>query len=316
MLLAAPCLLVAPRPASAHELDTASLSVTEVDAGRFVVRFRASSPTLQRELKVPARFPEHCRLRGTELDCGSPGLVGSIELPWLEGTPVRVATDIHWQNGYRLLRVVSASSPSLRVYGGAESRGLRALRAIGFDYLRFGVEHILTGYDHLLFLAALVFLVRSLAALLATITAFTLAHSLTLAATALGYLSLPAAPVEAAIALSIVLVASECLRPHDSLVRKFPWLVAFVFGLLHGLGFAGALLEIGLPERHLALALFCFNLGVELGQLAAIAGIGLLRMIAGRFATDRRRLGRGLLYAIGGVAAFWSIERVCAVFGL
>src|SRR5204863_3481547 len=122
------------------------------------------------------------------------------------------------------------------------------------DYVRLGVEHILTGYDHLLFVVALTLLVRKRRPLVATITAFTVAHSITLASTVLGLVSVPSAPVEATIALSIVLVCAECLRPGDSLTRRAPWLVAFSFGLLHGMGFASALAEIGLPEKHIPAA--------------------------------------------------------------
>ena len=134
-----------------------------------------------------------------------------------------------------------------------------------------GVEHILSGIDHLLFVVALLFLVGFNRQLVWTITAFTLAHSLTLASAALGWLTLRSPPVEATIALSIVLVAGEALHKRETLARRLPALVAFLFGLVHGLGFAGALSEIGLPQNHLATALLTFNLGVELGQLVAVA---------------------------------------------
>jgi hydrogenase/urease accessory protein HupE len=185
------------------------------------------------------------------------------------------------------------------------------------DYVRLGVEHILTGYDHLLFVVALTLLVRKRRALLATITAFTLAHSLSLASTVLGLVSIPAAPVEATIALSIVLVCAECVRREqpDSLTRRAPWVVAFAFGLLHGLGFASALLEIGLPEQHLPSALFCFNLGVELGQLAVIGVVMALRGLAAHFKVRQTWPGRALVYGMGGLAAFWSLDRIIAVFG-
>jgi hypothetical protein len=125
----------------------------------------------------------------------------------------------------------------------------------------------------------------------------------------------PPAPVEASIALSIVLVCTECLRPGDSLTRRAPWLVAFGFGLLHGLGFASALLEIGVPERHIPTALLCFNLGVELGQLAVIGLVLALRALVTRAKLERPWMLRSAVYAMGGTAAYWSFDRICAAFG-
>jgi hydrogenase/urease accessory protein HupE len=233
--------------------------------------------------------------------------------------------EIEWQGGARLLRIVTASARTLTVYGGEGG----SLRPVVVDYTRLGVEHILTGFDHLLFVVALTLLVRRRRALLATVTAFTAAHSLTLAATVLGLVSVPSAPVEATIALSIVLVCAECLRGGetpagaDSFTRRAPWVVAFAFGLLHGLGFASALMEIGLPEKHIPAALLCFNVGVELGQLLVI-GTAVLggrmmaqRIHAGQAAGALRRawLRRGVIYAMGATAAFWSLDRVAAVFG-
>ena len=145
-----------------------------------------------------------------------------------------------------------------------------------------------------------------------TVTAFTLAHSLTLALSALGWLALRSPPVEATIALSIVLVACEALRKEATLSRRWPALVAFIFGLVHGLGFAGALKEIGLPQNHLSVALLTFNLGVEAGQLLVV-GLALLiyRAVAAR---PRFALARApALYAIGAIAAYWSIGRIVSI---
>jgi hydrogenase/urease accessory protein HupE len=301
-----------PGAAQSHELDSASLSLTEVASGRFLVRWHASSPTLQQNLGTAAVFPRACRLEGAYLTCGTSGLVGSIEFPWIEGTLTRVMVDVEWQNGTRLLRVVTAGSPSLRVYG-IHASGLRALAPIIADYTRLGVEHILTGFDHLLFVVALALLVRRGAPLVTTITAFTLAHSLSLAVTVLGLVHVPGPPVEASIALSIVLVCSECLGPADSLARRAPWAVAFAFGLLHGLGFASALLELGVPEQHVPAALLFFNVGVELGQLGIIAAVTALRLLVARLRVQRPWMRRGLIYAMGSVAAFWSLDRIGAI---
>ena len=301
--------------ARAHELDSASLSLQELEGGSFAVRWHASSRTLNEDLGSAATFPRPCRLQGERLACGSAGLVGEIGFPWLEGTLTRVVVDVEWRNGTRLLRVASPGSPSVRVYG-IPATGLRALAPIVVDYTSLGVEHILTGFDHLLFVVALTLLVRRGRQLLATITAFTLAHSVSLALTVLGLVHVPSPPVEASIALSIVLVCGECLRPADSLTRRAPWAVAFAFGLLHGLGFASALLDLGVPEQHLPTALLCFNLGVELGQLAIIAAVVGLRWLLRRLHVARRWMRPGLIYAMGSLAAFWSIDRIKAVIGL
>jgi hydrogenase/urease accessory protein HupE len=181
-------------------------------------------------------------------------------------------------------------------------------------YFKLGVEHILLGIDHLLFVLALMLITRGTWLLIKTVTAFTVAHSITLAAATLGYVHVPSAPVEAAIALSIVFVAVEIVRASEgriSLTARLPWVVAFTFGLLHGLGFAGALSEIGLPEGHIPLALLFFNVGVEIGQLlfiglivAATALIGRIRVAWPRWA------GLAAPYAIGSIAMFWVFERV------
>jgi hydrogenase/urease accessory protein HupE len=306
-------LALASTVAWSHELDSASLTLTEVATGRFVVRWRASSTAFQGALESAAQFPSACRLAAGVLDCGPSGLVGTIAFPWLEGSTTEVMVDIEWQSHARLLRVLTASNPRLTVYG-LPARGLGAVAPVAADYTRLGIEHILTGFDHLLFVIALTLLVRGGRALFATITAFTVAHSLSLAATVLGLVSLPAPPVEAAIALSIVLVCAECLRPADSFARRAPWVVAFAFGLLHGLGFASALLSIGLPENHVPAALLFFNVGVELGQLAAIAVVIAVSWLASRGGLRRTWLRPGLVYAMGAVAASWSIERISAVF--
>ena len=177
-----------------------------------------------------------------------------------------------------------------------------------------GCEHILSGFDHLLFVFALLFLVGFERRLLLTITAFTAAHRLTLASSALGWLTLRSAPVEASIALSIMLVAGEALRERPTLARRWPALVAFLFGLVHGLGFAGALQDIGLPDQHLWVALATFNGGVEIGQLLTV-GAAWLAYRAVRASALAPRLRRALLYAIGSLAAWWSLARIVTVLG-
>jgi hypothetical protein len=198
-------------------------------------------------------------------------------------------------------------------------------------YLTLGVEHILLGIDHLLFVLALLFLVGTWPRLIGTITAFTIAHSLTLAAATFGWVQVPQAPVEAAIALSIVFVAAEVIHTrqgHPGLAARKPWLVAFVFGLLHGVGFAGALREVGLPEHAIPLALAFFNIGVELGQLLFVAAVFVLMGLFKRLRSYRKTspepdawhtvamVSTPGAYLIGSLAAFWLFERTYGFWGL
>ncbi|MBY8977997.1 HupE/UreJ family protein [Rhodobacteraceae bacterium NNCM2] len=189
------------------------------------------------------------------------------------------------------------------------------------SYFQLGFEHILEGLDHLLFVFSLIVLIRDRWRLVGAITAFTLAHSITLALASLGHISVPGPPVEAIIALSIVFLAVEILKHEDGVPRlseRAPWLVSFAFGLLHGLGFAGALAEIGLPAGEIPVALLAFNLGVEAGQLAFVSVVlvtgAALRLVLRGVEVGRSRLqlvGRALTgYAIGAIATFWLVERV------
>jgi hydrogenase/urease accessory protein HupE len=188
---------------------------------------------------------------------------------------------------------------------------------IAWSYLVLGVEHILGGIDHLLFVLALLLIVRGARRIVATVTAFTLAHSITLVAATLGWVHVPGPPVEAIIALSIVFVAAEVvhgLHGRPGLTARAPWVVAFSFGLLHGFGFAGALAEVGLPQQAIPIALLMFNVGVELGQLifvavmlAAIAALARLRIVWPRWAHFVPA------YVIGSVAMVWTIQRVAAL---
>lgn len=185
-------------------------------------------------------------------------------------------------------------------------------------YLSLGLDHILTGIDHLLFVLALLLLLQDLRSVIITITAFTIAHSLTLAGATLGWVQVPGPPVEAVIALSIVFVASRIVantRENPDLMARYPWSIAFVFGLLHGFGFAGALAEIGLPQDSIPMALLFFNLGIELGQLLFVifcfATIAVYRTITRRRDHPLPAWGRTVpAYAIGSLAVFWVIERV------
>ena len=180
-----------------------------------------------------------------------------------------------------------------------------------------GIEHILFGFDHLLFVGALMLIVRRWGMLLKTVTAFTVAHSITLTCATLGWVNLPSGPVEIMIAFSIVLVGAEIIRMErggTSMAIEWPWIVAIFFGLLHGFGFAGALADFGLPQGDIPLALFSFNVGVELGQLMFIAAIPLVVHSVRRAFEIPRQAIVASAYAIGTIAAFWSIERLHSVF--
>jgi hydrogenase/urease accessory protein HupE len=307
--------------AQGHEIDAASLSLSQIEGGSFRVHWHASSRAWQDDMDSAIRFPPPCALHGDRLDCGDTGLAGTIAFPWLDGTLTRVVVDVQWLEGAHLIRVVTANSPALAVYGGATA-GWRSLLPICRDYTKLGIEHIITGFDHLLFVVALTLLVRRRRQLLATVTAFTFAHSISLALTVLGLVSVASPPVEAAIALSIVLVCAECLRPTHSLIQRAPWVAAFAFGLLHGLGFASALLDLGVPERHVPSALVCFNLGVEIGQIAIITAVAAVQTLARSLLAGQSRMRwlpwtrKWLIYAMGGVAAYWLIDRIGPVVGL
>jgi len=210
---------------------------------------------------------------------------------------------------------LTPSTPSFVVAGPAGAMG------VARTYTVLGVEHILSGIDHLLFVLALLIITRGSWRLVKTVTAFTVAHSITLSLAALGFVRVPPAPVEAVIALSIVFVAAEIVHSRQGrpgLTERAPWVVAFTFGLLHGFGFAGALSQIGLPQHDIPLALLCFNVGVEVGQLLFIASVfavvAVARPITRRVALPQPVWAwRVVPYAIGSVSAFWFIQRVAAL---
>jgi hydrogenase/urease accessory protein HupE len=204
--------------------------------------------------------------------------------------------------------ILRPSSASFRI------PAIASKREVAGSYWRMGVTHILEGVDHLLFLLALLLIVSGFGKLLQTVTAFTLAHSLTLALATLGFVHVPPAPTEAVIALSILFLAAEIVRKQQGevgLTERRPWLVALAFGLFHGLGFAGALSEVGVPAHEVPLALLMFNVGVETGQVlfvaAVVAALAALRRLPISLPRGAWRLAP---YSIGAVAAFWTIQRV------
>jgi hydrogenase/urease accessory protein HupE len=235
---------------------------------------------------------------------------GTIHIAGLSATVTDVLVRLERTDGTTQVTRLIPSAPSFVVAAAADAMG------VARTYTVLGVEHILSGIDHLLFVLALLIITRGGWKLVKTVTAFTAAHSITLTAAALGFVHVPQRPVEAIIALSIVFVAAEIVharRGREGIAARAPWVVAFTFGLLHGFGFAGALSEIGLPPGHIPLALLFFNVGVELGQLlfvaAALGSVALLR----RAKLPLPRWAAFLPpYAIGSVAMFWVIQRVAA----
>jgi len=243
---------------------------------------------------------------------GQTALPGThLRIDHLDQTTIDTLVNIHLLDGTHqsfLLR----PADSMKMIAAAPST-----REIVSNYTRLGIEHILAGVDHLSFVAALMLIVRGWPMLLKTVTAFTVAHSITLALATFGYVSLPPAPVEALIALSILLVATEAInlrRGQTSLAIRWPWAIAFTFGLLHGFGFGGALKSIGLPQGDIPLALLFFNIGVELGQLLFIgvlmSGVAVIR----RLAALPQFSPVAAAYAIGAVATFWVVERLGVIF--
>jgi len=184
-------------------------------------------------------------------------------------------------------------------------------------YTWLGITHILMGFDHLLFVFSLLLIVKNMRRLLWTITAFTVAHSITMAGATLGLVHIPQQPVEAMIALSILFLAMEIVHEKQGkagLTSRYPWVIAFIFGLLHGFGFAGALAEIGLPQQAITLALIFFNIGVELGQLMFVATVVLVALLLQRLKHPRfmEKVEMVVVYGIGGLSAFWVFERISA----
>jgi len=242
------------------------------------------------------------------------GLDGkSITIAGLEMTLTDVLVRLHKQDGTEETHLARATSPSVTIGGG---EGIAERSAI---YLRLGVQHILMGIDHLLFVLGLLLIVRNRWTLLKTISAFTLAHSITLAAATLGLASVPAAPLNASIALSILFLGKEITRARDggtSLTIGKPWIVAFAFGLLHGFGFASGLIAMGLPHDEIPLALLLFNVGVEIGQLGFVLLIlALLRAFRLMEIRWPRPVAYLPAYTVGVLGAFWTLQRLALYFG-
>jgi hydrogenase/urease accessory protein HupE len=304
--LLATALLWPAHHAQAHEMSMAEMQVREMSRGEFLWQWAAGEKVHPSEVLRPI-WPEGCRADAGVLRCGSAGLSGTLAVDGVGQRFSAAMIKVTWLDGSTRVYTLTSGQPQVQLYGAAEDP--RGIGEIAWAYTLLGVEHILSGIDHLLFVLGLLFLVGFNRRLVLTISAFTVAHSFTLALSALGWLVLRPPPVEATIALSIVLVACEALHHKATLSRRWPALVAFLFGLVHGLGFAGALQQIGLPERHMLVALLTFNVGVEAGQLLVVGLAFLLCSALSRWPPSV--LARApALYAIGSVAAYWSIERI------
>ncbi len=310
----------------ADEFRPAYLQLTQVDHETYDVLWKVPALDEATTLKVSPHFPE-----GTEslTPIRSTFAAGTVVQRWT----IRVPSGLDGKAiGFHQLSVtrIDLIARLVRIDGTTQLQRILAVDPrfvvkpspgafeVVQTYTILGIEHILTGFDHLLFVMALVLLVTGTRRLLLTITAFTVAHSLTLAGATLGWVHVPGPPVEASIALSIVFVAAEIVHIRQgrfSITQRYPWVVAFTFGLLHGFGFASALAEVGLPQSSIPTALLFFNVGVEIGQLLFVAGV--LGVIAiGVRATSRFRLPRPAWlwrlapYAIGSLASFWLIDRI------
>lgn len=315
--------------ASADQFRPAYLQITQTGAESYDVLWKAPALDEDTPLRLRPVFPEgsvEANISRSTFAAGvlvqhwqltvPGGLNGkAIGFPALPGSGVDLLVRVERLDGSEQLGRVLPTFPS---FTPTPSPGAFE---VARTYTWIGIEHILLGFDHLLFVLALVMIVRSTRKLLITVTAFTIAHSITLSLATLGLVHVPSPPVEAIIALSIVFVASEILqqrRGREGLASRKPWLVAFSFGLLHGFGFAGALAEVGLPENAIPLALLFFNIGVEIGQLIFIVGVLaayhlLRRLVAGRF--ELARLAPIPVYFIGGLASYWVFERVSGFWG-
>jgi hydrogenase/urease accessory protein HupE len=322
-LLALVILLLSTLPALAHEVRPGYLEINETAANQYsvlwkvpmkgnaVLRLSPAFPSSCEQLTPPSSRPVAAAMvRQWTISCNDGLTHGEIAINGLAQTLTDVLVRLKHRGGTTQTVRLTPQAASFVVKGEPSSMEVIS------TYLLLGFEHILLGLDHLLFVFALLLIVQGWKRLVGTITAFTLAHSITLAAATLGFVNVPQAPVEAVIALSILFLATEIIHLQQGrigITQRYPWIVAFIFGLLHGFGFAGALTEVGLPQTEIPLALLFFNVGVELGQLAFVIGVLLLNLALKRIALQPMRWAEiTATYVIGSVAAFWTIERVAA----
>ena len=308
--------------ANADEIRPALLDIKEQNTGLFSMTWKVPMRG-NRVLAITPQLPNSLELLGSPNVQVTPGarieratyknnaesLTGlSITIDGLTALQTDVLLPIQLQDGTQHSAILRPVSPSFTIP--LEASKLQ----VASDYWRMGTIHILEGVDHLLFVLALMLIVSGFGPLLKSVTAFTVAHSITLALATLDIIHIPSAPTEALIALSILFLATEIIHKHQgkiSLTEQYPWVIAFAFGLFHGLGFAGALSEIGVPQNEIPLALLMFNVGVETGQLIFIAVVlGLWAIVRRLPISLPKGAWRVLPYSIGSIAAFWTIDRV------
>ena len=290
----------------AHDIGIVDLTVHELRDGIFTWRWDRPTKPQRPEQSLMLQWPDGCHEENTLLKC-SQGLSGQLKIKGLGDDYSVVILRVFWRQGEQTVHNLTRIEPDVILFDGPHDA--RDMTTVGLTYFQLGIEHILTGLDHLSFVISLLLLVGYRRRLIWTISAFTLAHSLTFISSSLGWLVLRSPPVEITIALSIMLVASEALKRKKTLTSEWPAPVAFAFGLIHGLGFAGVLKEIGLPEVHLSTALVTFNLGVEAGQLLILASSWMIGMMLGPV-TKRIALRRPFLYFIGVLASYWAFMRL------
>ena len=317
--------LLAIPPAQAHDARPAYLEIKETTAGRYSILWR--TPVLAgMRLPVVLSLPEEVRdlskpvvqhlsaslLERRWVDAGPQGLAGKrIDFPGLQLTITDVVVRVNFLDGRSWTAIARPAQPWIKI------EATRSMWASALDFLREGIWHILSGADHLLFVFGLLMIVRSPSMLIKTVTAFTVAHSITLAAATLGYVRPPAPPIEAGIALSILFLGLEIIRARrggTSFTIRHPWVAAFAFGLLHGFGFASAMSTAGLPPADVPLALLSFNVGVEIGQLVFVALVLLLvRGLSLLKVSWPRRAELLPAYVVGSLAAFWLVQRLAVM---
>ena len=325
VLLAALLAVLAPFAARAHELQPAFLELREVGAGRYEVLWKQPSVGGV-PMQIKPVFPEVCRQVGdarteragtawlstARLECSS-GLAGqTIGIEGLDAFATDVLLRVQHADGGVETHVLKPIEPTVTLRAAGDTqRGILA-------YLYLGIEHILLGIDHLLFVLGLLLIVRDRWMLVKTVTAFTIAHSLTLAVATFGVAQVASAPLNAAIALSILFLGPEIVRTwrgETSFTIRHPWVVAFAFGLLHGFGFASGLAALGLPQGEIPLALLLFNVGVEIGQLAFVVVVIFLERSFRLLEIHWPRVVEQLPgYLVGTLGAFWTIQRVAILF--
>ncbi|ADP71047.1 hypothetical protein Rvan_1805 [Rhodomicrobium vannielii ATCC 17100] len=309
-------LLAVQTAAYAHDTPIAVLQIKEDTPGRYTTKWVFES---SKGISPPSVvFPPHCKSAPPLLECGDRKLVGTLTVEKLGEIYSGAVVQITFADGKTQSTTLTGGNPSLTM-GPGDGASLGAITDLVRAYISIGFEHILLGVDHLMFVLGLIWLVRSRWMLVKTITAFTVAHSITLAAATLGWVGVPERAVNASIALSIVFVGIEIIklqRGQVGLTVRHPWVVAFAFGLLHGFGFSTALVKLGLPQDSVLLALLAFNVGVEIGQIVFVFVVLALqwahRMLEVRFDP---RFDPAPAYAIGSIAMFWFIGRMSVILG-